>query len=151
VAVKFILSPAAYRHAPGAALVEYVRVGLVVLPFYIGALVVIEAVRRWTRAAGVGVWPARAALAVAAIVFAFAARGMAVVVLGTSADRYLHHAFSGAGLWLPGLLAVAAVATAAAFDIAAPAGGAWPFLVEEAGLLVAYHLLWVLDMYRLFA
>jgi hypothetical protein len=147
VMVKFILSPASFQHRSQTTLAGYIWVGLAVMLFYGAGLAAVFLTARRQRVGGSWSWASKAGLVVALVVFAMASRYVAAVALGQAASDYLDRASSGAGLWLPALIAGASLAAVAAFDRASDLQAA---LRIGLALIVVYHLLWALFMLRLF-
>ena len=143
--VKFILSPTSFQRTPGTSLQGFVTTGIVVMPLYLAALVLIRQIARhnsgsWRISSKLGVAGALAAAAVATrLVVAF--------VLGTAAE-YTDDLL-GVGLILPAVVAIAAYAVMESFDRAG-VNLESAFRVGLA-LVVSTHLLWALYMYRLFS
>jgi len=147
VVVKSILSPASFRRNEQAELSNDLGVGVTVMLLYIAALVAVFLMARRYRVAGGWPLPAKAGLVIALLVFAMVSRYVAALVLGEATGDYLDHVFSGAGVWLPALTAVAAATAAVAFDRAPDLPAA---LGIGVALVVVYHALWVPFMLRLF-
>jgi hypothetical protein len=156
VAVKFILSPSAYRISGGDSLGRYLGVGLVVMVFYLLAPLTMfvlarryEASRRWS-------WPVRVLLFCVVACLAAIARFAAAPFVGARASQYLHHVFSGAGLILPVALALMAILVIAAFErgmaVSRSSGfhGVTVTFTAAALLIVVYHALWVIFMVRIY-
>jgi hypothetical protein len=143
--VKFILSPTAFELSTGTGLGGFVTAGLVVMPLYIAAMVLIYSLAgrrrgRWSLSSRVG-------LSVGFAVGAVVTRLLVALILGT-ADQYLDD-FIWQGLVLPLIVAIASFAVSLSFDLS----GSAMRRALHAGLavIVTHHLLWVLYMYLLFA
>src|SRR5207253_10465140 len=143
VAIKFILSPSAYRSTTTtSSLGEFVAVGLVAMTFYVIGLVVVHATATRGRS-----WAAKAAVVAALVVLALLARWVAAVVLGAAGDAYFEHLYRGSGLILAGLVVVTALLAVEAFARAGDPGRA---LGDGFALILIYHGLWVVSMFKLF-
>ena len=145
VVIKFILSPAAYRNTPTTTLGEFVGVGLVAMVFYVVGLVVVFTVV--VRRPEPSTWRTKASVVAVLVVLAVSARWVAAVVLGTGPEEYFRHVWRGSGLLLPLLVGSTALLAVEAFDRAADKGRA---LQDGFALIVAYHVLWVVFMVRMF-
>ena len=93
VAIKFILSPSAYRSTTTtSSLGEFVSVGLVAMVFYVLGLMVVHATATRGRS-----WASKAMVVAALVVLALVARWVAAVVLGAAGDAYFEHLYRGLG------------------------------------------------------
>ena len=134
--VKFILSPASFHNTPDTTLGTFVWLGLAVMALYLVALALIyREVRRPT-----------VLLVVAALVLALLSRYLLAVVLGRDAGDYLGDIFSGAGWWLLALIGGSVVAAVESFR----SGDRASLLRAGTAVIVVYHGLWALFMFRLF-
>jgi hypothetical protein len=157
VVAKFILSPAALHDAPGTTLAQHVWVGMAVLVLYVAGLGTVYAVALRSGAPRTWSWSSKAVVVVGLLAFALVSRYVVALVLGRAAADYLRDVFLGAGLLLPAMIGVAALAAVQAFDRAAhPAPGLDPAaslrttLAIGLALLAVYQGLWVVYMLRLF-
>jgi len=145
VIVKFILSPSAFSKTHGKSLSAFVTTGIVVMLLYGAALIVIEVVAGrhlagWSVGSKVG-------LAVILAAAAVGARLASAVILGTT-STYLHGLSRGSGFVLPAVVVLASIAVMQSYQAAGPR-------LKEAFsvsvvLVITWHALWVVYMYRLF-
>jgi hypothetical protein len=158
VVIKFILSPGSFHNASGIRLGQYVSIGFVVMLFYAVSLWVIWAVanryrqpRSWTALS-------RLALLAGISLFAMGSRFLAGLAVGSGASDYLGRIFSGSGLILPALLLLTTALAIQAFDDAGHP--AEPIMAQALlgsalgvglSLIVVYHALWAIFMFRLFS
>ena len=143
-AVKFVLSPTAFRESTDVTLGSFVVSGVAVVPVYLGAIafLYVLASRRS------GEWPVASKLRVAVLlgVLAVATRYVAALALGTGSE-YARD-LAGSGLVLPVVVALASMAVMEAFDRSRPS--LRMALAEAVAIVVVHHALWVVYMYRLF-
>lgn len=158
VVIKFILSPGSFYNTSGITLGRYVSIGFVVMLFYAVSLLIVWAVasryqqpRHWTTFS-------KLAVLAGIFLFAMASRFLAATAVGSGAAGYLSRIFSGSGLVLPALLLITTALAIQAFDDAghpAEASLAPAFLRSALGiglsLIVVYHALWAIFMFRLFS
>jgi hypothetical protein len=143
--VKFVVSPGAFLNTAGVTLEEYLWLGAGVLVLYLVGLSVIYWVsqryrdRTWP-------WTSKAAVVLCLLVFAAGSRYLAAHILTDNVSDYLSDTFRGAGVWLFVLLIGSVVAAVEAFD---RAGAERAFRVGVS-VIIVYHALWAVFMYRLF-
>jgi len=152
---KFVLSPNAYLATPGTTVGQFVRIGVVVMVFYLLALIAITVVALASvRRGGRMSWLSRGGMLVVTGVIAAAARFIAVPIVGAPASQYLSHVFAGTGLILPAVLLLMGIALTQAFavSVSVSARASFPGVTSTAGmaavLVVAYHIVWILFMVR---
>ena len=145
VIVKFILSPTAFQKSSGTSLEAFVTSGMLVMPLYIAAFVLMY---RLADQRG-GDWPLSSRLGVASglAIAAVITRLVVSLILGT-ASEYLD-SLLGTGLVLPIVVATASFAVMNSFDRSGPSLKS--ALRVGIGLIVGQHVLWVVYMYRLFS
>lgn len=143
-AVKFVLSPTAFRESAGVTLDSFVVSGVAVVPVYLGAIAFLYALASRRS----GEWPVASKLRIAVLLgaLAVATRFVAALALGT-ASEYVRD-LAGSGLILPAVVALASVAVMEAFDRSHPSLRV--ALAEAVAIVVVHHALWVVYMYRLF-
>lgn len=158
VVIKFILSPGSFYNTSGITLGRYVSIGFVVMLFYAVSLLVVWAVA--SRYQQPRPWTTSLKLAVLAgiFLFAMASRLLAALAVGSGAAGYLSRIFSGSGLVLPALLLITTALAIQAFDDAGhpPEASLAPAFLRSAlgiglSLIVVYHALWAIFMFRLFS
>ena len=157
VVIKFILSPSAFAASRDTSLGEFIAIGLVVALAYVAALWLIKRIARHRTYDKPWPWRSKLTLALGAALVAVAFRYLASVIVGAPDTGSIRHSFQEAGLILPATVLLAAASALGMFDRArrgtADAAGedavATTIAVGTA-LVVVYHALWVLYMYRLF-
>ncbi len=143
--IKFVVSPGAFFSTAGVTLEEYLWLGAGVLILYLVGLSAIYWVSRRYRGR---IWPrtSKAVVVVCLVVFAAGSRYLAANILTANVSDYISDTFRGAGIWLLVLLFGSVVAAIQAFD---GAGRERAFRVGLS-VIVIYHAMWAVFMYRLF-
>lgn len=160
VVIKLIISPAALSFSGGQVTSRYISAGIVVMVLYLLAVsAVYEIYRRKTQDAlhshkrTVQLnWLIKLGLATGIFGLAIFSRVIVAHILtNTSASNYLDKVFSSNGLLLPILLASMIVMAIESFELAAQTAvrlknstSLKQSYILGAGLIVIYHLLWVI-------
>lgn len=152
--IKFGVSPASFENAPGTGLVDYLKIGVIVMLLYCAGLWAIQAGASRNRHPRQWSLQSKLTLLAGLVVFALVSRYLAALALGTGADDYLTEVFGGTGWLLFVLLAVVSAVAIESFDIAGRGENATrrlrSALLVGLAVVVTYHGLWALFMVRQF-